>query len=66
MRVQAARNIQRERFGVRSLATSEKQSLETLHSIVCNADNRVGEIQQFCKLQDEGQRLMRAATSCCA
>jgi magnesium chelatase family protein len=29
--------------------------------IVCNADMRVGEIRQFCKLQDEGQSLMRAA-----
>ena len=31
--------------------------------IVCNADMRVGEIRQFCKLQDEGQSLMRAAMS---
>jgi magnesium chelatase family protein len=31
--------------------------------IVCNADMRVGEIRQYCKLQDEGQRLMRAAMS---
>ena len=29
--------------------------------IVCNADMRVREIRQFCKLQDEGQSLMRAA-----
>ena len=29
--------------------------------IICNADMRVGEIRQFCKLQDEGQSLMRAA-----
>ena len=29
--------------------------------IVCNADMRVGEIRRFCRLQDEGQRLMRAA-----
>jgi hypothetical protein len=26
-------------------------------SIVCNADMRVGEIRQFCKLQDEGGAL---------
>ena len=31
--------------------------------MVCNADMRVGEIRQFCKLQDEGQSLMRAAMS---
>jgi len=29
--------------------------------MICNADMRVGEIRQFCKLQDEGQGLMRAA-----
>jgi magnesium chelatase family protein len=59
-RVQAARNIQRERFGVRSLPTSA-QSQETLQSVICNADMRVGEIRQFCRLQDESQSLMRAA-----
>lgn len=49
-RVQAARNIQRTRF-------SNSQSPD----IVSNADMRVGEIRRFCRLQDEGQRLMRAA-----
>jgi len=48
-RVQAARDIQTKRF---SGHNSE---------IVCNADMRVGEIRQFCKLQDEGQTLIRAA-----
>ena len=33
----------------------------SLHPIFCNADMRVGEIRQFCRLQDEGQSLMRAA-----
>jgi magnesium chelatase family protein len=32
-----------------------------LSDIVCNADMRVGEIRQFCKVGEEGQRLMRAA-----
>src|SRR5512147_339351 len=50
-RVQAARNIQQQRF-----AGSQSD-------IICNADMRVGEIRQFCKLQDEGQSLMRAAMS---
>jgi len=49
-RVQAARDHQRKRF-------SSNGSSDT----VCNADMRVGEIRQFCKLQEEGQRLMRAA-----
>ena len=50
-RVQDARNIQQLRF-------TNCQS-----DIICNADMRVGEIRQFCKLQDEGQSLMRAAMS---
>jgi magnesium chelatase family protein len=51
-RVQVARNIQQQRF-------ASSQSAD----IICNADMRVGEIRQFCKLQDEGQSLMRAAMS---
>ena len=51
-RVQAARDIQNKRFS--SIKSSE---------IICNADMRVGEIRQFCKLQDESQSLMRAAMS---
>jgi len=69
-----ARAIQRERFGLRSLPTSEK-----LSDIVCNADMRIGEVMQFCQLQacpeqrrrdegdalsvSKGQSLMRAAMS---
>ena len=37
--------------------------LDSKHLIFCNADMRVGEIRQFCKLQEEGQSLMRAAMS---
>jgi len=55
VRVQAARDIQNKRF-----------SNNGSSDIVCNAVMRVGEIRQFCKLQEEGQSLMRAATSCCA
>ena len=51
-RVQAARNIQLQRF-----------SKNGSSDIVCNADMRIGEIRQFCKLQDEGQSLMRSAMS---
>jgi len=54
-RVQAARDIQNKRF-------SNGEATD----IICNADMRVGEIRQFCRLQDEGQSLMGAATSCCA
>jgi len=52
-RVQTARDIQRARFS----------ELDSRHPIFSNADMRVGEIRQFCKLQDEGQSLMRAAMS---
>jgi magnesium chelatase family protein len=51
-RVQAARDIQNKRFSSNSSS-----------DIVCNADMRVGEIRQFCRLQDDGQSLMRAAMS---
>jgi magnesium chelatase family protein len=50
-RVQAARDIQNQRF---SNGNSD---------IICNADMRVGEIRLFCRLQEEGQSLMRAAMS---
>jgi len=62
-RAQAAREIQKQRFGAQSLPTSGMQSQETLHSVVCNADMRVGEIREFCKLDEAGQSLMRAAMS---
>jgi predicted ATPase with chaperone activity len=50
IRVQAARDIQSRRFS--SNGSSD---------IVCNADMRVGEIRQYCRLLEEGQSLMRAA-----
>jgi magnesium chelatase family protein len=51
-RVQAARNLQRTRF-------TNSQSTD----IICNADMRIGEIRQFCKLPEDAQSLMRAAMS---
>jgi magnesium chelatase family protein len=48
--VRAARDIQSKRF-----------SNNGSSDIVCNADARVGEIRQYCKLQAEGQSLMHAA-----
>ena len=50
VRVQAARDIQNTRFSGNGSS-----------DIVCNADMRVGEIRKFCKLQEAGQSLMRAA-----
>jgi hypothetical protein len=51
-RVQAARDIQNKRF-----------SKNGSSDIICNADMRIGEIRQFCKLPEDGQSLMRAAMS---
>ncbi|MBM3123620.1 MAG: YifB family Mg chelatase-like AAA ATPase [Chloroflexi bacterium] len=51
-RIQAARNIQRNRFTNPDSRSSD---------IVCNADMRVAEVRRFCKLGDEGQSLMRSA-----
>jgi hypothetical protein len=32
-----------------------------LYSVICNADISVAEIRQFCKLDETGERLIRAA-----
>ena len=58
-RVQAARNIQQPIHESDSRLSNNGSSTD----IVCNADMRIGEIRQFCQLQDEGQSLMRAAMS---
>jgi magnesium chelatase family protein len=57
-RVQAARNIQLNRFTNPDSRISNNGSST---DIVCNADMRVGEIRQFCKLPEDGQSLIRAA-----
>lgn len=49
-RVQAARDVQRQRF-----------SKNGSSDIICNADMRVGEVRQFCKLDEAGESLIRAA-----
>ena len=47
---------------IRAIGLQNKRFLKNGSSdIVCNADMRVGEVRQFCKLQDEGQSVMRAA-----
>ena len=59
-RVQAVRNIQQTRFTDPDSRLSNKSSST---DIISNADMRIGEIRQFCQLQDEGQSLMRSAMS---
>jgi magnesium chelatase family protein len=53
-RVEAARQIQRERFD----STDESNS-----RIACNADMRVAEVRKFCKLDEASESLVRAAMS---
>jgi magnesium chelatase family protein len=49
-RVQAAREIQRRRFASNHAG-----------EVMCNADMRLSEIRQFCRLDENGEKLMRAA-----
>jgi magnesium chelatase family protein len=69
-RVEAARQRQRERFDsvtVRRYAGVRRASeVASPQEVMCNADMRVAEIRKFCKLEEKGGSLIRAATSCCA
>jgi magnesium chelatase family protein len=54
-RVQAARDIQRQRY------STIPESNGRVSTIVSNADMRVGEIRRFCGIDEQSQSLMRAA-----
>jgi len=58
-RVEAARQIQRQRFG--SNGTNAGNGLD--HEMACNADMRVAEVRKYCQLDDTGRSLMRSAMS---
>jgi magnesium chelatase family protein len=59
-RVEAARDIQRRRFA--DAHQPDKRGARIgVADLVCNADMRVGEIRQFCKLDAAGESLVRAA-----
>jgi magnesium chelatase family protein len=53
-----------ESFGVQASGDiqTKRYSSTELSNIVCRANMRVGEIRQFCKLPEDAQSLMRAAT----
>jgi magnesium chelatase family protein len=53
-RVEAARQIQRERFDKKGVSSA---------MIACNADMRVAEVRKFCKLDETSESLVRAAMS---
>ncbi len=68
VRVERARELQRRRFAAESASrlsasrssASRRAGAETLN-VVCNADMRVGEIRQYCRLDGAGEALVRAA-----
>ena len=68
-RVERAREVQRDRFAAgqtsnvnapKGGAGGRTSKNDTL-SVLCNADMRVGEIRQFCRLDAAGESLVRAA-----
>lgn len=59
-RVEAARERQRQRFAAGQVAKRSSSKMDALN-VGCNADMRVGEVRQFCKLGGAGESLMRAA-----
>ncbi len=61
-RVQAARQRQLERFSKSESSNTRNSNIRNA-DIVCNADMRVAEVRQFCKLDETGDRLVRAAMS---
>jgi len=71
-RVEAARQVQRDRFGVDPAGAKqpvEKDSQQDsgaspfFSPITCNADMRPAEVRQFCELDDTCRTLMRSAMS---
>jgi magnesium chelatase family protein len=56
-RVESARQVQRERFG--ELARNSGRP----NPVACNADVRIAEVRQFCKLDETSESLMRSAMS---
>ena len=60
-RVEASREIQRHRFADGHQPQRAKSKIGAA-DLVCNADMRVAEIRQHCKLDGAGEALVRAAT----
>ena len=59
-RVEAARERQRQRFASGQTSRRPTSKFDALN-VVCNADMRVGEVRQFCKLDGAAESLVRAA-----
>jgi magnesium chelatase family protein len=56
-RVEAARQVQRERF------TELGRDSGKSNPVACNADMRIAEVRKFCKLDETSESLMRSAMS---
>ncbi|MBA4419901.1 MAG: magnesium chelatase [Anaerolinea sp.] len=54
-RVEAARQVQRDRFMV--------EGKPTRHASLCNADMTTGEVRKYCTLDETGRGLMKSATN---
>jgi magnesium chelatase family protein len=57
-RVEAARQIQRERF-----ASGDQKAGAISNTVTCNADMRVAEIRKYCVLDETSRSLMKTAMS---
>jgi magnesium chelatase family protein len=57
-RVEAARQIQRERF-----AGEDHKAGAISNTVTCNADMRVAEIRKYCALDETSRSLMKTAMS---
>ena len=55
-RVEAARETQRRRFGVKT-----EPGGASLLAVTCNADMRPGDIRQHCQMDEAGRALMKSA-----
>ena len=55
-RVEAAREIQRQRF-----KQGSPMEFESASDLTCNSDMRPAEVRKFCQLDDTSQSLMRSA-----
>jgi magnesium chelatase family protein len=68
-RVEAARQMQRERFAAGGVKHSEgaadrpADSILNASPILCNADMRPAEVRKFCDLDDTSRSLMKTAMS---
>jgi magnesium chelatase family protein len=60
-RVEAARQIQRERF-----ASEDQKAGAISNTVTCNADMRVAEIRKYCSLDETSRSLMKTAMSSCS